>query len=608
MKKHIGKIVLAAIIAAQFYYTLYAFFVFRQGGHSDEVWTYGIANSYYGYMDAYDWEKMETWIPGEFFKDYITVQENERFTFGSVYQNSTHDMCPVLYALLLHIVCSFFPDTFLWMYGFSLNLVFLVGTQIYLYLLVRKITKSEAAALLTCLFYGGGMGTACIFTFVRAYSLLTMLCVMYTYYAACCYETVKETGKLRARYVIPAAIAAILSFLTHYYGIAYVGVYTALFCVYLLCHKKIKPMLIYGMSMLGSLGIFCAMYPSAIKSVTGFESSGGLVAAEDLGTSFSAGVQFRLLLDYLCRYDYGFRVRWFPTAFWDITLPLVGAAIVAAVMLVIPFRDEEWLHELLRKGKRKVLEFIQYLKRANYVPAFVLGSCVILMRGIAERVELYLMGRYVLRYLSLVMPLAAMVTVVALGVVLPKLTRKKAIAYAIIMALICVGLARVHLNEKFPFTFYSAGAKEDLVESTKGKNVLIVGAESGYFVTDVAFFTPYLYEAEGIFFTYADTIDDLMAEGSYEGKNIDYLIVSDEVFKLPEEKYAALQELALQNGVRIAQNTGGREVGGITIENPEDDGLEKTNLILEMIGNRDYEARQVILGQTGSYDVLKLAE
>ena len=460
--------------------------------------------------------------------------------------------------------------------------------------------------MLTCLFYGGGMGTACIFTYVRAYSLLTMLCVMHTYYAACCYETVKETGKLQKRYVIPAAIAATLSFLTHYYGIAYVGVYTALFCLYLLCSKKIKPMLIYGVSMLGSLGVFCVMYPSAIKRVIGFEESGGLEASAGLGTSFSAGVQFRLLLDYLFRYDYGFRVRWFPTAFWDITLPLVGAAIVVAVMLAIPFRDEKWLHELLRKGKQKVLEFLQYLKRANYVPVFVLGSCVILMRGIAERVELFLMGQYVLRYLSLVMPLAAMVTVAALWVVLPKLVRKKAAAYAIIMVLICVALGRVHWNENFPFTFYFAGAQDDLLEDTRGKNVLIVGEEPGYFVTDLAFFAPYLYEAEGVLFTYTDTIEDMLAEGRYEAREIDYMIVNDKVFVMPEEKFAILQELALQNGMILVQNTGGRDYGGIEVENPVDEGVEKTDLIMEMIGNRDYDPRVVILGQTGSYDVLRL--
>lgn len=115
---------LILLIAVQLIYTSFCFVTKKQGCHSDEIWSYGLANSYYqpfiymkdgvfiDDMTVDDVINYNEWESGEVFKDYITVQPGERFAYGSVYHNQTLDHHPPLYYMLLHTVCSFSRTAF----------------------------------------------------------------------------------------------------------------------------------------------------------------------------------------------------------------------------------------------------------------------------------------------------------------------------------------------------------------------------------------------------------------------------------------------------------------------------------------------------------------
>ena len=101
---------LVVILGFALFRLLYLFSL-RDGHHVDETWSYGFANSYYypyiyGSMEEGEWENVGEWITGETFKDYITVSENQRFSFDSVIYNKQLDLGPALYALVLHFICS----------------------------------------------------------------------------------------------------------------------------------------------------------------------------------------------------------------------------------------------------------------------------------------------------------------------------------------------------------------------------------------------------------------------------------------------------------------------------------------------------------------------
>lgn len=605
MGKKLYKSLLIILIIVQIVYTVYTFVYVKDGAHSDEVWSYGIANSYYGYTDAYSPDKQETWTPGEYFKNYITVQKGEQFAYGSVYSNSTGDMSPFLYPMLLHTVCSFFPDRFSWWFAFAPSLFFLAVTQVFLFLTARKITGSEAAAFAVCLFYGGGQGALTTFTFLRPYSLLTMLCVAFTYFSACCYETIQETGKMVTRHIVLTAVMACLAFMTHYYGIAYVGMFTAFFCMYLLCKRKFQPMLVYGVSMLLALGVFYLSYPTSFGSVTNFEAGGGLTRGGT--TAFSPAVQIRILFCYLFRYNYGFEISWYPTAFWNITLPLVGAALVGAVMLAFPFRHEERFWNMMRELKNRGLGLLRYLKGANYIPVFAIGSCYVLMKKIVQGVDIFLMGRFAMRYISQTVPLFAMAAVIAAWVILTKIVKKERVAEGTLLVIICIVLIRVNLSTTFPFTFpwYGDADVNYFEADTRGKNVLVADKSAGNLVTDVASYMPYLYEADAICFTFANTMEDYVKSETYEPRRIDYAIVNADIFELsPQEKQAFYNRLP-QDSEWKDEDSADMDMGGFQIYINSEYDYDRTKLILEMAGNAHYEVLGAIVGQRGNYYILQ---
>lgn len=603
MKKHIWKVLLVVLIVVQIVYTSYVFFYEKEGALSDEIWSYGLANSYYGYIDGYSIENHGKWLPGTYFKDYISVQEGEQFSYDSVYYNSTFDLHPFLYDMVLHTVCSFFVDSFSWWYGFALNLFFLTVTQIFLFLTTRKITNSEGTAFLVCLLYGGGRGALCTFAFIRPYSMLVMLCMVYTYFSTCVYDELQKDKKIPWKYIVPAAVFACLAFMTHYYGVAYVGIFTALFCIYQLLKRRIKAMFVYGMSMLASLGAFFAIFMEGYRDLKNFGDNGGMEGMQV--TAFSPAVQIRMIYSYLFQYNYGFKTGYFPTAFWNITLPLLGFALVATVALLLPFRHEEWFGRFLKKLKDSGIALLQYLKRANYIPFFVAGSCWALCEAVANGVDVLLMGRFFMRYICLVVPYFAMVVVIAFRTVFLKLFKKETVVQGIVSLLICIALVRVHLTTAFPFTFPRWGDIHDLLAETRGSNVLIVDQMMMSIATDIAFFAPDVYEADAVLFTASDTINDLLNSENYEQREIDYAFVDSRIFTLSSQDKEDLQK-RLPEDVHINDGEDADVVvGGINIVVENGIDYDRTDEIQEITGNVPYEVLGAMYGQRGDYYVLK---
>lgn len=609
MKKYISKIILVIIIAAQVGYTTYMFSYVKTnaGSHSDETWSYGLANSYYEYESVYKKDFQERWIPGDMLKEYLTVQEGEQFAYGSVYYNSTHDMHPFLYDMVLHTVCSFFPNTFSWWFGYSLSIVFMSVTQVFLFLLTRKLTGSDAAALAACLLYGLGKGALHTFTLIRPYSMLVMLCVMYTYYSACCYEDMQEKGKFSLKHLTGATLTAGLAFMTHYYGIAYVGMFTAIFCAYQFCRKRLKAMFGYGFCMLAMLGIFFGIFSSATREITNYSQKGGMVDV----IAFSRPVQIRMLLSYLFEYNYGFTIGFFPTAFWNITLPLVGFALAAAVALLIPFRDEPWFPVMLQKIKGMGIALVRFAQNANYIPVCMAGSCIAIYEMVARGIDVWLMGNYVMRYTCLAIPFVAVIVVVAVYTIWMKLLKKRNVTYGVIYVLVFLALLRVHVSTGYAYGFHWLGDLSTLESDTRGKNVLVADLRPERLPSDIAFFMPFLYEANAVYYTSEETMRESVQAEGFAGNEIDYVIIEMNIFQISAEDRAKLRMDEFVTGLP-EESTEGEEtqtmgVGDLQVDVGlgEKPNYDCTELIREITGDRPYETVGFWAGQKGAYYVLK---
>lgn len=265
-----GCIILMILILLQLTRLIYVFTVEKTGVHSDEIWGYGLANSYYKpHIFMTNDEETETyadkWVSGEVFKDYITVDEEDRFAYDSVLSNMKIDSHPPLYYLILHTISSIFMGEYSLWYGFSINLVCFVVLQIFLYKLMKFLTKSDAWALMMVAFYGFSVGTLDAFIFVRQYGMVTMFAVMTMYYhAKLLYSQKKEEFRNN---LIKLAVAVMGGSLTHYYFIVFVFIMAACFFFYYLLKRKNGRLLAYSLVMMGAVLVTFTM--SGALSVIG---------------------------------------------------------------------------------------------------------------------------------------------------------------------------------------------------------------------------------------------------------------------------------------------------------------------------------------------------
>ncbi|MDO4945888.1 MAG: hypothetical protein Q4E74_11900, partial [Ruminococcus sp.] len=290
--------ILALIIIVQIIYTTFTFVYKKEGYHSDEVWSYGLANSYYKPFihmksgiansivthEAYTEEAYDNnnkWISGKVFKDYLTVQQDERFSYGSVIYNQTLDNHPPLYYCLIHTISSLFPDRFSFIYGYILNCIFLIVTQIFLYKLCLLVLKNKNIyiPLVVCGLYAFGIGSVSTFIFIRIYAMLAMLITMHMYFQL---KYIEYPDKSLKKLLPPVLITAFVGFMTEYLFIAAAGICTACICLIMLFRKQIKKMFIWGLSMLATLIVFFTLYSSALNQIGGYE----------LTTSFTPYEQF----------------------------------------------------------------------------------------------------------------------------------------------------------------------------------------------------------------------------------------------------------------------------------------------------------------------------
>lgn len=272
-KRWIFAVILIIIMALQLTRIIYTFNQ-REGYHSDETWSYGFANSYYEPYIFQDVDENRTnyykWEDGSVFHDYVTVQKGERFAYGSVYYNQKNDMSPPLHSMVLHTICSFFPDSFSWWYSFSINIVSFIICQIILYFLGRDLLKSKWLGLLTVLFYGFTTGALNTYIYMRMYAMLTMFAVLLAYLHLRLYNKNFEHIK---KELILILLTVFLGCFTHYYFFVLAFFFAACTCIYLMIKGRWKKFAFYACSMLSGVGITFAVYPYAWKQLTGGTSN-----------------------------------------------------------------------------------------------------------------------------------------------------------------------------------------------------------------------------------------------------------------------------------------------------------------------------------------------
>lgn len=291
----------------------------KQGFHEDEIFSYGSSNYKYdnvfrnfGYAQAnfdYFWnncwtgsisnrltkslnyikdkesykndydetlaKEIPTWRTKEDAHKYLSIQSDDIFNYLSVWLNQASDVHPPMFYNAMHLTSSIFFDHFTKYIGFTLNIIFFIGTLLGIYQIMIRLTNKKWAYL-SIILYGSSIGAISTVMFHRMYMMLTFFSVWYLYYAL---KFFKKQENFSKKDKILWSIIIFCGFLTQYYFCIYV----VLIFLILLCHyakekkwKTIQKMFL-NHAIPASLGIL--IFPSSIYHI--FFSYRGLGANQE---------------------------------------------------------------------------------------------------------------------------------------------------------------------------------------------------------------------------------------------------------------------------------------------------------------------------------------
>lgn len=260
INKKVSKIALVIIIVLSLAISTCYMFT-KQGYHEDELLTYNLANS------SKQLNVDGGWNTPKDFNDYLTVSENDTFNYAQVYENQIIDAShPPFYYALVHTVCSFFPSAFCKWFAYSINILAVIGSLIFLFLIGKRITNNDMYALIGVGAYA--FSIACITTtiYLRMYATLSFFVLAFLYQVILMYQK-KNTVNFRDCILMFANV--MLGILTQYYFILFAALVSLVFLVFKIKEKCYKDLAKYIITMmLGAIVALC-IYPFIISNVLG---------------------------------------------------------------------------------------------------------------------------------------------------------------------------------------------------------------------------------------------------------------------------------------------------------------------------------------------------
>ena len=439
------------IIFLQVLNVTYYFAVRKEGFHSDEMWSYGFANSFYMpniYPSGENTPPMGVWRNGSDFGNYITVQRGEQFRPDSAWYTEKIDMHPPLYPAILHMICSFFPDTFSKYFAYLINLVSMIVGQVYLYRTASRLCKSDFLGILVCLLWGFCTGFINLNVFLRAYALITMLSIMLLFYHTRLYLS---EGSFKSN-LIKIGIIIIVGALSHHYFLILAFAIVACFCFYYLFKKQWKKMFAYALFMASSVLISILIFPSTIDHLL----SRGITDSQRLENSmpFIHGLRysFSLITDSIA----GYRISAYATSWYSYVIVSLVLLIAIAVPLCFLFRNEEWFKKL----SYNVIDALKYFgKNFDFMLLFIIITIFFVLSIIAITVNLNTMSVSADRYIFYVMPWATIAVVLIVKYLFRLIKPLYKYHKYVISVLCCIALVSslILCPTKYFYPFYTRG-------------------------------------------------------------------------------------------------------------------------------------------------------
>ena len=250
--------------------------------HMDEAYSYGLMNynkiEITNNSDFYD-----TWHSKDYYKDYFEIGNDEVSNFKPVYENQKNDVHPPLFYLLLRIASLFTVGNFSKWSGLILNMIIYAFSSVFIFLIAKKLFKNNKKALLTLLFAGLCLGALDMSAYIRMYELANLFVLISTYI----HMNLYEKKELEFKDLITVLIVTILSSLTHYYTLIYIGVLFIIFVMKYIKNKEYKNLIKYIATFVIAAGISLAIFPYSLNHIfngyRGVGATGSFIDSKALG-------------------------------------------------------------------------------------------------------------------------------------------------------------------------------------------------------------------------------------------------------------------------------------------------------------------------------------
>ena len=293
-KKEIIAIIIVLIIQTM----VYVFWgLNKEYIHMDEVYSFGLVN--YDKVEIQDnWDFYNTWHTNEYYMDYLTVNEDEKSDFSSVYKNQKNDVHPPLYYLLLRISMGVSINEYSTIPGIALNIVIHLAITVLMYLILKKILYSYSSniekSLLISLVAAITLSTISSVIYIRMYSLSTLNILIITYL----HILLSEKEKYNIKILGSIAVAALIGSLTHYYYLFFLGALFLIFIVKLIKNKEYSNLWKYVVSLIIAGVSSLIIFPYSINHLFfGYRGQGAISKILDYENLFKSIDKYILKLN-----------------------------------------------------------------------------------------------------------------------------------------------------------------------------------------------------------------------------------------------------------------------------------------------------------------------
>ena len=406
IKKRKIVIVLTVIILLQLGFITYMFAFQKEGFHSDDNWSYGFANAddggWINHDDSGKIRNFNKWTDGKVLWDYLTVQKGKQFDFAQVASNMKMERNPPLHHMVLHAICSFFPETFSWWFGYSINVAAFVASIIALYFLGKVYFISEKKALFLCFFYGFSVAALNNMLFLRPYCILTFFSIVLIYLHVRLYRKKFLSCK---KELIGIFFIMLAGNLTQYTFMMFGMCIMIVFGINELIKKRWKFALFHGGVMLASVGATMLIWPRAWELLFSRNEMyvGQMPLSWEVKISMALSVEEAIGIPFYLP----------DVVFWTyVKFIVIFMAIIAAGVLFI-CRHEKWFQKGVEKGKEKVMRIGKWVKGkilyGEKLSILLMVAVFMTVVVIAYYCNIFIMSVYSDRYFFFIMPFFALI-------------------------------------------------------------------------------------------------------------------------------------------------------------------------------------------------------